>query len=621
MTIEKPTIKILPHDEAIKIAAGEVIERPANIVKELIENALDAKASHITITVIKAGKESIQITDNGIGMSQEDIQLSVAQHATSKITTVHDLESTTTFGFRGEALASINSVSNITIISKTAKNQTAHKMIWNFGKLLTSEAIAHQTGTTIIVEKLFENIPARQKFLKKDETEWRALVALFQAYSLAYPHIHFQLYNDTTLHYNCPPVKTTHLRSTQLWNPSMHQAMLPLNASQHDYCKVTGTISKPTYHRYDRNQIFIFVNKRWIKNIDTTKAIMRGYAGTLPPQKFPAAAIFIEIDYDQVDINIHPKKEEVRFIHPRKVETAITQAIKTTLQAVTTGFIEKTPLQQPFPVKIQTPVQTTHAYTPQPISTSFANTKSYDSLPLPTSIPQTTQAFFQAPQQPLQTHNKKATQQLVETTEEYFNILGQYKKTYILLEKNENLVLIDQHAAHERILYEQFKKNFTQVATIQLMFPHMIKIQPEEALVIKKHLHIFQDHGIAIDLFSDHEIMVQQTPVHLKNQNIDELIQQIIMWITQSEDLDHERIQKQLHEKIHAKMACSAAVKAGESLSFEQMKNLLQNLKKIPHNFSCPHGRPTHFVLPIDEIEKKFKRDYGKKAEQLYDFI
>lgn len=611
---DQTKIKILPQHEALKIAAGEVVERPANIIKELVENSLDASATKIIIHVHQAGKDNITITDNGIGMSKQDIALATTNHATSKITSVDDLETIHTFGFRGEALCSIAAVSNVTIASKTNDTDTGYQFEWEFGTLKNQSIKAMETGTTISVAHLFENIPARKKFLKKNETEWRAIVSLFQAFNLMHPNIHFQLYQDEQLYLNCPAVHDLTTRVGQLWKNNLHSHMQQISSENNNYCNVAGVCSEINYYRYDRNQIFVFVNNRWIKNIDLTKAIMRAYLGTLPPQKFPAAALFITLPQHDIDINIHPKKEEIKFLHPKKVESAITRAIKTTLE-------KNHPLQQPQPI---TSFQNIKQYKPQQITppqqtTSFTPLKKETFTAAPTS--QKIQPQIPQPR-PNNTQPHITQQKVVETKEtELFNIIGQYKSTYILYEKDNNLVLIDQHAAHERIIYENLKKNFKNVATIQLMFPHIIKLQPTEIETVKAHLQLLQDHGIFADIFSDNELMITATPVHLKNQKFDDIILQIISWLQKDNKVENQQVSKELHEKIHAKMACSTAIKAGDTLSIEQMQNLLQKLKNCQNNYSCPHGRPTHSVFHIDQIEKQFKRDYGPKAEQKFDFI
>jgi len=638
-------IKILSQQEAIKIAAGEVVERPVNIIKEVIENSIDAQATKITIVIHQAGKELIKIIDNGIGMTPDDAKLSVAQHATSKITTVEDLDKIVTFGFRGEALASINSVSNVAITTKTSCAQTGTKIAWSFGKLQEESLQSYPTGTTLEIANLFDNIPARKKFLKKDETEWRAIVTLFQAFCFDYHNIHFQLYNENKLHFNCPPVQELSDRAAQLFDNNLHDKIVPLKNLHNSLCSVTGIISQPTHYRYDRNQIFIFVNNRWVKNIDLTKAIMRGYAGTLPPQKFPTAVIFIAIDQDQVDVNIHPKKEEVKFLHPKKVETVIVNSIKATFeqtvsQELTTDTQIKFPetfrrpasfsfLESKIESNYQPQIQQVYQHKNYEPSTFIARehttTEKNESLEKRIELPTFAAHAFEQPVS-VPTPQKSQQEEQVKIVADNDNdqnvsIIGQYTSTYILFEKNNNLVFIDQHAAHERILYEQFKKNFKDTATIQLMFPEFIKLQAHDIITITPYLSMLKNHGITAEIFSETQLIIQTTPIHLKNNLLQETIKEILGWIHNLDETDSSRITTILNEKIHTKMACSAAIKAGEKLNHQQMQQLLKDLNATEHRFSCPHGRPTFWVLPIDQIEKQFKRDYGKKSEQFYDFL
>jgi DNA mismatch repair protein MutL len=631
-------IKLLSADQSIKIAAGEVVERPVNIIKECVENSIDAGATNITIIVHQAGKKLIKIIDNGCGMSPDDAKLSVAQYATSKITTVEDLQSIATFGFRGEALASINAVSNVTITTKTDDAQIGTRIAWNFGVLQEESLQSHQTGTTLEIANLFDNIPARQKFLKKDETEWRAIVILFQAFCLDYKNIHFQLHDEYKLHYNCPSTNSLADRLTQLFDEHLQDKSLDLICLENKLCSVTGMISNSNYYRYDRNQIFIFVNQRWVKNIDLTKAIMRGYAGTLPPQKFPAAIIFITIDQHQVDVNIHPKKEEVKFLHPKKVESVITNSIKVTLEQTVSSHITPSLAQHNVPFLHQA-LDITHNTKPEPFSflqtqptwqplkkTLHQNIPTHNHTAHASTmtmivIPTVAQHAFAEEKSITQLKPDQQQNNLLSDDNLDIKIIGQYKKTYILFEKDHNLIFVDQHAAHERILYEQFKQNFHNVATIQLMFPEFIKLQAQDITTITPYLTMLQEHGITAEIFSQTQLIVQATPVHLKNQLLQETMQQIIGWILENNDKDYDRISLILHEKIHAKMACSAAIKAGDTLHPEQMEQLLKDLAKTDNRFSCPHGRPTFWIQPIDYLEKQFKRNYEQKAEQFYDFL
>ena len=642
-------IKVLSPQQAIKIAAGEVVERPINIIKEIIENSIDADASKISIFIHKAGKSLIKVIDNGIGMTPDDAKLSVTQHATSKINTVEDLETIATFGFRGEALASINAVSNVTINTKTADNQTATQIRWGFGTLQEETLSSHPTGTTLEISNLFDNIPARKKFLKKDETEWRAIVTLFQAFCLDYQNIHFQLHNENGLYLNCPATTNLTDRAAQLFDIHLQKKIMPLVQLDNKLCTVSGIISMPTHYRYDRNQIFIFVNNRWIKNIDLTKSIMKGYAGTLPPQKFPAAIIFITIATDQIDVNIHPKKEEIKFLHPKKVETIVINSIKATLEESVTQQLTMTP-HDSTPLEhqqLEKPISNFNQdSSPKPFSflnnsfetlTSNKLTVTKENLKTPTTnpfesveaqsqpvaVPEFLAPTFQTPA-PTPTENEPIInqQEEIETNEQLnISIIGQYKLTYILFEKDNNLVFIDQHAAHERILYERLKANFDNVPTIQLMFPAFIKLQAQDIVAITPHLTLLQTHGIHAEIFSDTQLIIQATPIHLKNHDLTEIIQQIIGWIAHIDETDEKRIAHILNEKIHTKIACSTAIKAGDKLNTQQIQQLLSDLNKIESRFSCPHGRPTFWVLPIDHLEKQFKRDYGKKSEQFYDFL
>lgn len=652
-------IKILSPEQAVKIAAGEVVERPANIIKECIENSIDASATKIIVMLEQAGKKLIKIIDNGCGMSPDDAKLSVAAHATSKLSSVEDLEQIATFGFRGEALASINSVSNLTITTKTEYDQVGTAISWKFGTFEQELPVASAVGTTLEICNLFDNIPARQKFLKKDETEFRAIITLFQAFCLDYPAIHFQLYNENVLHYNCPAVTNIADRITQLFDTHLQKQTLPLVTLENKLCSISGIISKTDYYRYDRNQIFLFVNQRWVKNIDLTKAIMRGYAGVLPAQKYPAAIIFITIDPQQVDVNIHPKKEEIKFLHPKKVENLLSDSIKATLEqqvqqhfAMPTtqpaahqfadtppNFVKPAPFSflknsQVPAFAFDTPTldddaifnkatdkQPTQAPAIQPFALEFSETLQDRTIEIPASAlphfeqPITTQEFIQDHESTEQADIR--TERLTDLT-----IIGQYKKTYILFEKDNALTFVDQHAAHERILYEQFKAHGKNIATIQLMFPEIIKLTPDDIMTLTTHLKILAEHGMVAEIYSDTQLLVQATPIHLKNQNIKELVLEFLGWIAEHKQQEnYEQLARILQDKIFAKMACSAAIKAGDIINREQMQQLLQDLAKTSNRFCCPHGRPTFWTLPVDYLEKQFKRDYTQKANQFYNFL
>jgi len=604
-----PKIHQLPLHEAQKIAAGEVVERPANVVKELVENAIDAGATAVTIKVTQAGKVAIQVIDNGCGMDSEDARLCFAQHATSKVKSIDDLAYLQTFGFRGEALASIAAVSKITLITKENQAPAGIRLQLEQGTVIQESQIACTTGTDILIEDLFFNVPARKKFLKTTETEWRAIVNLFTAFCMSYQTIHFKLEHDGSLLYNCPPVTTQAARLTQLWEYNNASNFIPLTTTdekgiQIKGIQITGMISDVQYTRYDRNNIYLFVNKRWIKNQKLSTALIKGYLNILPPNKFPAASIFITVNQADVDINIHPRKEEVQFLHPRTIETLLQSAVKktfeeklsTTLKAATSQF-DRAVLPAPYYPPLS-PINIKSQFTEPPIR--------------PVPIVQTT-APFTSPvvQQPEDFQQKiNATQQPIKEQPPLFTVIGQLNNTYILLETEQGLMMVDQHAAHERILFELFAQRFDEVATVKLLFPQIIPLRSQDLKILQPYLPFLRQYGIEVEPFGHDQLIIQSTPVHLKDASMPDFIQQMMSWITEQDNLPVDQFSNLLHEKIQAHMACKAAIKAGDVLSPAHIEKLLTDLYTTDNRFTCPHGRPTSWLLPLGEIEKKFKRDY-----------
>lgn len=614
-------IKILSPHESIKIAAGEVIERPANIIKELIENSIDAQAKNITIHIKNAGKTFIQIIDDGCGMSPDDAVLCFAQHATSKISTVEDLQSIATYGFRGEALASIAAVSSVTLQTKQKQNKTATQVCVKFGFIQNQSLCNHPTGSTITITDLFENIPARKKFLKADDTEWTAIATIFQAFALRFCSISFKLFHNDQLVYQCPATQQLKIRCAQLWNNQLHEQLLLLPETNQENITFSGAISAISYQRFNRGQIFTFVNNRWVKNAELIKAIMKGFDGVLPAGKFPAAFIFITIDPDQIDVNIHPKKEEVKFLHPEKLQKLIQKIIETRLSEQ-----NKTLLSIPEPTKT--------VFFTQPQSPFLDENKDRSHLkglddktekkidPYIREDDRRETIFTELRPTPsnILAHKPESASfssqiALPFEMQDDGTIIGQFQKTYILFEKSDRLILIDQHSAHERILYNRFKNNLQEISIIALLFPHIIKLQSDQIASISKHQKVLTQHGIMVDQFSEQEIIVQQTPVGINGQTAQEIIFKMLGWIEQFETATPNDLHMQLHEKMLAERACKSAVKAGDTLSHEQMSEIIKQLRATDQNFCCPHGRPTIWSLLIADIEKHFKRDYTGTKE------
>jgi DNA mismatch repair protein MutL len=608
-------IQKLSQKEAQKIAAGEVVERPSNVLKELIENSLDAGATTINISVKQGGKERITITDNGSGMSLADAKICFKRHTTSKIKTVEQLDVIKTFGFRGEALASICSVSKITITTKKKRSSRSAeddgvkegiKLHLEAGTLTKETIIGCPSGTTFDIYDLFYNVPARKKFLKATATEWNHIVTLFKASVLSHPNVHFILEHNNKAVYNCPSAENTKERVLQVFEPPLTKSIISLTSFESDGVAFSGAITTQHYARYDRGGIFFFVNNRWVHNFKLTNALVKGYSNVLPTGRYPAAVICISIDQKTIDINIHPKKEEIKFMNQRYVESALTAAIKATLENHLSKQLKKhVTLAQKIPTFDNNPFQNIPTTGPSQFKYIESAPMQIDSMPLPPNP-------IAIPKPPLTKDPIKNNMVPVEQINipEQYALIGQFKKTYLLLEHKEGLFVIDQHAAHERILYEKFEKRFKDVAVVPLLFPLMITISEEDMSLLAPHLFLFKDHGIEIEPFGHTQLAVKATPVFLKNQPFEDVIQQTVGWIKEFQGVDSKDFFKKITERIRAQMACKAAVRAGDFLSNETMEQLLSDLESTENRFSCPHGRPTSWLLETKEIEKKFKRDY-----------
>lgn len=602
-----PKIKRLAHHEAQKIAAGQVVERPANIVKELVENAIDAEATKITVFIEDGGKQLIRIVDNGCGMDKEDAQLAFEKHATSKITTVDELITLTTFGFRGEALASIAAVSKVTLLTKQ-KEATEGVCVQAHEGTISIKSASSPTGTDISVKSLFYNVPARAKFLKKRETETRHLIHIIQAACFAYPHLHLQLIIDGKQFINCPPQETILNRCAQVWDASTVKHMISVEATRSDKgISLTGAISNHQWFRYDRSGIFFLVNNRWVTNHHLGSALLKGYNNVIPHGRYPMASIALMINPALIDINTHPRKEEITFAHPRIVEQLIQETVRTALEQHLSKQIKK---EVSFYESSST--KNSLSFTPASVVEQPMSDFSISSLQTSKTMPFENALVHAAPSASfssagLATEPKTEPISILEKDEPYA-LIGQFAKTYILIEQKEGLYLVDQHAAHERILYEQFSKRFEDIPTINLMFPQLISCSQEDRTILEPHLSLFAQHGISIEPFSKDQLIIQSTPVHLKNTPLQELVKQVISWIKELDTIDTEQFQKTMHEKLRAQMACKAAVKAGDSLTTEQMQELIRDLHDAPNRFSCPHGRPTGWLMQLSEIEKRFRR-------------
>jgi DNA mismatch repair protein MutL len=618
-------IKQLPQYEIHKIAAGEVVERPANVIKELVENSLDAGALSITVYAEHGGKALMRVVDDGIGMSPEDARMSLVHHATSKLSTIDDLEHISTFGFRGEALSSISAVSRMQLITRERIASEGIKLTITEGTIVQEEVVACTTGTDITITDLFYTVPARKKFLKADDTEWRNLYQLMQAFALSYPACAFTLYHNNKIVLQCRPANSLAMRMQELYDATVTSSLLVCESVASPGFSIEGQITNPHVMRYDRSQIYLFVNKRWIKNSKLTHAVLKGYNNVLLPGRYPAAVLCITIDSSQVDINIHPRKEEVHFLHPRRVESAVESLVRERLERYTKDL---TSAKSPVQSQVYHPAQSIPGYLKPPslLSTVLEHESENLGREIPSQFVQTLSAQTVSAQEsfsrvldsvfaqsndnqmqgvlPIDLRNERA---LVGAPEvESYRLIGQLLQTYILIENDEGMVLIDQHAAHERILYELFANRFEEVAVVPLLFPAMVTLHEHEAQLLEKHAQLFAHYGIVVQRISLQQCAVQSAPVMLKNVSYEDILRHMITII--QEEQDAEVLENTLHHALRAQMACKAAVKAGDTLTYEHMRELITSLNKTPNRFSCPHGRPTSWPITSYEIERKFKR-------------
>lgn len=634
-------IKILESSEIQKIAAGEVVERPVNVLKELIENSLDAKATSITIYLEDAGKKLIRIIDNGSGMSHEDAKLCFEHHATSKINTFNDLNRITTFGFRGEALSSIAAVSKVNLITKQELEQLGIELDIEQNKIEKENFINCNVGTELIIKDLFFNVPARKKFLKSKETEYRAITHLFYAFCFSYINVNFKLYSDNRLVYNCPAVQRLEKRFGQLYDHNIIQNIIELNLdNSKEYnpsYKISGAISNSKYSRYDRSQIYLFVNNRWVKNYKLVQAFIRGYQAILEPSKFPIGVVNIFIDKQEIDINIHPKKEEVQFLHPKLIENVITGSIIKSLE----NNFNKSLNYNAYSAKDMSAINISENIKQEVVDSQHFKEDKVISIP---TYDQTIKIFTDnirlEHNQELNSNEKNSVKNIdhkdAHDLDDYLNgginntdnrtknniteyrLIGQALKTYIIIEINDGLTLIDQHAAHERIIYQRISSNFTNVPTISLVLPEVIELISEDILMLNLNADIFIQCGIIIEQISANSIVIKQVPIFLKNILLKDIILKSIATIKENHKLEKDKLNNIIKEKIHAQISCKSAIKAGDILQPGTINQIIQDLYNVENKLTCPHGRPTIYNLTVYDIEKFFKRNYRQKIDNLF---
>jgi DNA mismatch repair protein MutL len=576
-------IHILDEATINKIAAGEVIERPASVVKELIENSIDAGATDIRIEVMGGGIQSIKVTDNGHGMSREDVSIAFLKHATSKIRDAHDIEKVLTLGFRGEALSSITAVSKVEITTKPHGGLAGTRMVLHGGEVVSLSNAGTSDGTSIVVEDLFFNTPARRKFLKKGQSELAHIVDVAIKNALGHNDISFYLSHNGRELFRSPASGELFDTIVHIYGPVIARELLPVNFTN-DLVQISGYISKPGFTRSDKDHQVFFINKRSIRSKIISDAIRLGYYTMLPRGRYPVAVLNITLDTSEVDVNVHPTKQHVRFGHELALMNTVSEAVRSILSET-----ELVP-------KAKEVVTRTGLY-PAP-STEVQNISEV-------------QIGFNVPVSDTQrrlTRTDRYLAQIQEVTKKGqhpdLQILGQVDNVYIVALSGDGLILIDQHAAHERILYEQVLES-GDVGVQEFITPVNLELNSKEKVLIKDYLPYLFEAGFIISEFGPDSFAVTAVPHILGRLEDTSVVHDIISDIlSEGRVRDGTGISGQLYKSA----ACRGAIKAGAALTREQMENLVDQLYRTRNPHTCPHSRPTVVAFSRSDLDKLFKR-------------
>jgi DNA mismatch repair protein MutL len=563
-------IRLLTPEVSSQIAAGEVIERPASVVKELIENAIDAGAHSISVAVSEAGKKLIEVADDGVGIAGDEISLAVSRHATSKLFSAEDLFRISTLGFRGEALASVASVSRLTLTTRLVAARSGARMRVVGGRNGDVEPVGAPAGTVVRVEDLFFNVPARLKFLKTDVTERRAIDALMTRYALAYPHIRFKITQDNVLALQTAGDGDRRAILAALYGVEVARQLLEITA-QEPGMRLSGHVSPTAVTRSNRRDITVFVNGRWVQDAALTTAVVQAYHTLLMVGRYPLGALFLEIEPQDVDVNVHPAKAEVRFKNPDRVFGFVQRAVRRGLLAYS-------------PVPAVAPHLWGNAIPEPDPAWEFAHE-------VPSAEPQPGSSTAT---QPVPGHLP------------LLRLIGQIGGAYLVAEGPDGLYLVDQHAAHERVLFEKLlrAREDKRLASQSLLTPSTVTLPPEAALLLSSQLPTLQHLGFDVEEFGPNTFQVRAVPAVLGAGEPSAAIRAVV------EDFEEDEtpLQGEIERRLAARVCKRMAVKAGQALTVEEQRALVEDLEACDSPRTCPHGRPTMIHLSVEMLERQFGR-------------
>ena len=594
-------IRVLPENLANKIAAGEVVERPASIIKELVENSIDAGATCIAIDLAGGGKRSIHIQDDGVGMNKDDALLAFERHATSKIRSDEDLFKIHTLGFRGEALPSIAAVSKICMTTAQGDSPSGMRLFLDGGVVREVKEAPHPKGTSLKVEQLFFNTPARRKFLKTEETELGHVSQCAMRQALARPDISFRLLHNGKKLLDSPSRPGILPRIMDFFGRDVAAGLIPIQAAR-DGMALEG------YSRAGKEAMCVYVNRRFVRDKLISAAIMEAYRTLLPRGRNPMLFLFLETDPSDVDVNVHPSKTEVRFTRPNEIHGFILESLRRGLHPgngkVRTSF--------PSPA----PEAATEVREPLPVS-GFATKADFKAFSPPVSFPRFSEPFktvsikkTEKDGAPLFSSFPAEKSVLVDASAigyADFRPLGQMDKTYLVLEGKEGLILVDQHTAHERILYERFlaAREKRSMETQRLLFPMTMELARGELLLLEPLFPHLESLGFELESFGGDSLAVRSVPALLSGKDCRTLLRDLF---DKASSRGTGTSFEEMAGDLIAVMACHAAVRSGEELKPEEIRSLMEELKATNRPYTCPHGRPIALFFGMDQIKKSFLR-------------
>ncbi|MEE8046872.1 MAG: DNA mismatch repair endonuclease MutL [Dehalococcoidia bacterium] len=599
------SIHVLSDDLASRIAAGEVIERPASVVKELVENSLDAGSTRVDVHIVGGGAQSITVVDNGEGIPADELSVAFERFATSKIDESSDLIAIGTLGFRGEALPSIASVARVEAISKFTGSDTGARMLVDFGKSSTVEPAGAPQGTRIEVAGLFKNVPARLKFLGSAGRELSRIQSMLASLALVYPHVAISLSADGRERLRTIGSGKLVDAVSGVYGPKIAEQMLELDSDDTAAFSADGTVSSPSLNRSNRTYITISVNGRWIQSRRLSYAIEQAYHGFLPERRFPVAIVRIRTPLDDVDANVHPAKAEVRFLREDLVYSVVQRAVRGVLSASAPVHELGAGRAAGSIGLLRTPGSVRSSEFTSPSSDSQSS--GFSQWPDPSAITEQSQLpEFQGDRSDIgQSATGTGTPK---ETLPVLRVIGQSHETYIIAEGPDGVYLVDQHAAHERVVFEQVKRRFDQneIESQPLLEAVTIDLAPGAMTTVQEHLDDLSKVGWGVEEFGTNSLIVRSVPASLATRASGDGAGQVFIRVL--DELSEGGTGETWRDRMLATIACHSSVRAGQVLSLEESKDLIRQLERTERPNTCPHGRPTIVQLNVNDLEREFKR-------------